>query len=81
MQKRKRKSMKIELIKYRDAGMNSYTYFWKDENNHTVSPFFDTEAEALDWTKEKPEPRIRDDEKAFDEAWAELERKQTWKDC
>jgi len=73
--------MKIELIKYRDAGMNSYTYFWKDENHHTVSPYFDTEAEAMDWAKEeKADPKILDDERAFDEVWAEMERKQTWKD-
>lgn len=72
---------KIELIKYRDAGMQTYTYFWKNENNNVVSPYFDSEAEAMAWTKEKPEPRILDDERAFDEAWAELERKQTWKDC
>jgi hypothetical protein len=71
---------KIELIKYRDAGMQTYTYFWKNENNNVVSPYFDSEAEAMDWTKEKPEPRILDDDRAFDEAWAEMERKQTWKD-
>jgi hypothetical protein len=61
--------------------MQTYTYFWKNENNNVVSPYFDSEAEAMAWTKEKPEPRILDDERAFDEAWAELERKQTWKDC
>jgi hypothetical protein len=72
---------KIELIKYRDAGMQTYTYFWKNETNNVVSPYFDSEAEAMDWTKEKPEPRILDDDRAFDEAWAEMERKQTWKDC
>jgi hypothetical protein len=61
--------------------MQTYTYFWKNETNNVVSPYFDSEAEAMDWTKEKPEPRILDDDRAFDEAWAELERKQTWKDC
>ena len=71
---------KIELIKYRDAGMQTHTYFWKNENGQMVSPFFNSEAEAMDWTKEKIDPRIRDDEKAWDEAWAELQRKQTWKD-
>jgi hypothetical protein len=72
---------KIELIKYRDAGMQTYTYFWKNENDQMVSPFFDSEAEAMAWEKvEKPEPRILEDEKAFDEAWADLQRKQTWKD-
>jgi hypothetical protein len=45
-----------------------------------VSPFFDSEAEAMAWTKEKIDPKILDDERAFDEAWADLQRKQTWKD-
>jgi len=40
---------KLELIKYRDAGMASYTYFWKDPQNRTVSPFFNTESEAQEW--------------------------------
>lgn len=69
--------MKIDLIKYRDIGMQTYTYFWKDENDHMVSPFFDSEAEALVWTKEKPEPRILDDAKAEDEAFEMIARKQT----
>jgi hypothetical protein len=37
------------LVKYRDAGMNTYTYFWKNSDNHTISPFFDSEREAQDW--------------------------------
>ena len=72
--------MKMELIKYRDAGMQTHTYFWKDEKQRTVSPFFDSEEEAKKWAEEKPEPKIREDEKAFDEAWAELQKRQTWKD-
>lgn len=69
--------MKLDLIKYRDVGMASYTYFWKNENNQISSPFFNSEAEALDWTNEKPEPRILDDARAEDEAFAEIARKQT----
>jgi hypothetical protein len=69
--------MKMDLVKYRDAGMQTYTYFWKNENNQMVSPFFDSEAEAMAWTKEKPEPRILDDARAEDEAFAEIARKQT----
>jgi len=70
--------MKIELIKYRDAGMQTYTYFWKNESNQMVSPFFDSEAEAMAWEKsEKPEPRILDDARAEDEEFARIERKQT----
>ena len=68
---------KIELIKYRDAGMQTYTYFWKNETNQMVSPFFDSEAEAMDWERaEKPEPRILDDARAEDEAFAIIARKQ-----
>ena len=70
--------MKITLVKYRDAGMQTYTYFWKNETNQMVSPFFDSEAEAIDWEqKEKPEPRILDDARAEDEEFARIERKQT----
>ena len=69
--------MELQLIKYRDVGMASYTYFWKNENNQISSPFFNSEAEALDWTNEKPEPRILDDARAEDEAFAEIARKQT----
>jgi len=65
----------LTLIKYRDAGMTSYTYFWKDENNHVASPYFNSEAEAMDWTNEKPEPRILEDAIAEDEAFANIARK------
>jgi L-arabinose isomerase len=43
------------MVKYRDAGMNSYTYFWKNEQERVVSPFFDSEKEAYDWIKEQNE--------------------------
>ena len=69
--------MKLDLIKYRDVGMASYTYFWKNENNQISSPFFNSEAEALAWTNEKPEPRILDDARAEDEAFEIIARKQT----
>jgi hypothetical protein len=39
----------MTLVKYRDAGMNSYTYFYKNKDNHTISPFFDSEREAEEW--------------------------------
>ena len=41
----------MELIKYRDAGMSTYTYFWTIDKR-VVSPYFDSETEALDWEKE-----------------------------
>lgn len=59
--------MQIDLVKYRDAGMHEYTYFWKNENEQMVSPFFDSEADAMVWANEKPEPRILDDARAEDE--------------
>ena len=39
----------MKLIQYRDAGMNTYTYFYKNEKNQTISPFFNCEKEAEDW--------------------------------
>ena len=39
----------MTLVKYRDAGMNSYTYFYVNEKNTCVSPYFDTEEEAVEW--------------------------------
>ncbi len=43
------------LIKYRDIGMPSYTYFWKNEDESIVSPFFDKENEAYQWIKTQDE--------------------------
>jgi hypothetical protein len=43
----------MQLVKYRDAGMSTYTYFWKNRNNQMVGPFFDSEKEATDWMKEQ----------------------------
>lgn len=39
----------MKLIKYRDQGMATYTYFWVDENERIISPFFDTEKQAKAW--------------------------------
>ena len=55
----------MELIKYRDAGMQTHTYFWKNENDQMVSPFFDSEAEAMAWTNQKPEPNPRENRPVF----------------
>ena len=38
----------MELIKYRDAGMHTHTWFWV-QNTRVVSPYFNTEREAMDW--------------------------------
>lgn len=39
----------MKLIKYRDAGMSTYTYFWVNDQDRTASPFFDTEQQAQAW--------------------------------
>ena len=47
----------MRLIKYRDAGMNTYTYFWvRGESGGVISPFFDSEKEAQDWAEHKVAP-------------------------
>lgn len=43
-----RENSEPQLIKYRDAGMNTYTYFWTIDKR-VVSPYFDSETEALTW--------------------------------
>ena len=43
----------MKLIKYRDAGMSTYTYFWvREEGSGVISPYFDSEEQALTWAKE-----------------------------
>jgi hypothetical protein len=37
------------LVRYRDAGMATCTWFYVNENKHMVSPFFDSESEAKAW--------------------------------
>jgi hypothetical protein len=41
--------LKLKLVKYRDAGLPSYTFFWVDENHKTFGPYFDSEEEAKQW--------------------------------
>lgn len=43
----------LELVKYRDAGMNTYTYFWVNTRKSVVSPYFNSDQEALDWLEQK----------------------------
>jgi len=38
----------IKLIKYRDAGLPTYTYFWTRDNK-VFSPYSDSEEEANAW--------------------------------
>lgn len=39
----------MKLVKYRDAGMSTHTYFWTDSGSRVISPYFDSEKEATDW--------------------------------
>jgi hypothetical protein len=39
----------MKLIKYRDAGLHTYTYFYIDENERICSPYFDSEGDAERW--------------------------------
>ena len=43
----------MKLIKYRDAGMSTYTYFWTDSGSRVISPYFDCEESAKAWTEDK----------------------------
>lgn len=43
----------MKLIKYRDAGMPTFTYFWVNSEERCISPFFDTEREANAWLAEQ----------------------------
>jgi hypothetical protein len=56
--------------------MQTYTYFWKNQNNNVVSPYFDSEEEAIAWTKEIINRKLLEDAKAEDEAFEIIERKQ-----
>jgi len=43
----------MKLIRYRDAGMHTHTYFWADSNHRVISPYFDSEDEAKHWCEDK----------------------------
>jgi hypothetical protein len=43
----------MKLIKYRDAGMSTHTYFWTDSGSRVISPYFDSEEDAKAWTEDK----------------------------
>lgn len=43
----------MTLVKYRDAGLHTYTYFWVDKKSNIVSPYFDSEEDAMRWCQEK----------------------------
>lgn len=68
----------MKLIKYRDIGMQTYTYFWKNDSDQISSPFFDDEKTAMAWAAEREtlDPKVLDDARAEDEVFEEIERKQ-----
>ena len=33
--------------------MHTYTYFWTDSNHRVVSPYFDREEDAKEWSEDK----------------------------
>lgn len=39
----------FKLVKYRDAGMHTYTFFYINEEERIVSPYFDSQEEAEVW--------------------------------
>ena len=43
------KVAKFTLVKYRDAGLPTYTYFWITEQSKVYGPYFDSEEDANDW--------------------------------
>jgi len=44
----------LKLVKYRDAGMHTHTYFWwNEEHRKVLSPYFDTETEAQEWLEQQ----------------------------
>jgi hypothetical protein len=47
----------MELIKYRDAGMRTYTYFWAI-GQRVISPYFDSEDDAMKWKEEDATQRL-----------------------
>ena len=44
-----KKEIKLQLVKYRDAGLPTFTYFWVDSNHRVMSPYFNSSEEANTW--------------------------------
>jgi hypothetical protein len=64
----------MELIKYRDSGMSTYTYFWVDEHKRVCSPYFDSADVAMEWSNTEIDLIARDNAIAEDEEFARIER-------
>jgi hypothetical protein len=48
------KVFSYDLVRYRDAGMPTYTYFWVGSDKRIASPYFNSEEEAHKWIDIKP---------------------------
>ena len=71
---------KYELVKYRDAQMHTYTYFWINEKNQVVSPYYDSESQAQQWNILAGESHHSDKgyEESTHEKQAEFARKRNY---
>lgn len=49
------KAHKFTLVKYRDAGLPTYTYFWITEQSKVYGPYFDSPEEANEWLNKNTE--------------------------
>jgi len=49
----------MKLIKYRDWGTSTYTYFWVSEDDKILSPYFDSQSQAESWM-ESQEQKLKD---------------------
>lgn len=51
----------MELVKYRDWGMSTHTWFWVDKDNRVISPYFDSESQATDWFRSLVEKKEKNE--------------------
>jgi hypothetical protein len=58
-----------KLISYRDAGLPTFTYFWINDEERVVSPYFDSEQEAQTWMTTHGKLKYE----SFDEYFNEIE--------
>ena len=53
MQETNADDLMYKLVKYRDIGMHTYTYFWVDPRGSVVSSYYNSEEEAKKWDGSK----------------------------
>ena len=42
----------MELVKCKDIGLHTYTYFWIDRNKKVLSPYFESSDQAYNWQRD-----------------------------